>query len=299
MSRYCLQTNRPGNNRLLPYMMIIFAAAVLHPQRKVEAQTEKGQTPMHLEELPADATASDILARMALAYSECQSYRDRGEVHSVLDSGASKTETKQRFSTTFIRPDRFKYEFRVKPWYGGGEQLYVVWGNGQGFKSWWTVRPQVEQFSTISEAIAGPTGISQGSAYTVPTLLLGTRRTHEPLLGEGRPERLDDEIINGVDCYVLRGTGEWEDETTVWIDKGSLGLRKIYESKTFSKERLEKLNESTKSVMGEDGVPPEHRPIREFSGVTTTTYSPHFEISVNPSFFTFDPPTTEEPSEEE
>lgn len=265
----CQSDDVKSADSLLPiFVTILFVLAMLLPQQRVEAQEEQDLSTQNLRKLPADPTAGDILARMAMAYADCESYRDSGEVHSVIDMGTAKIEAKQRFSTAFRRPDSFKFEFREKPWYGGDEKHYVVWGNGQGFKTWWTVTPQVKQYDTIGVAIAGPTGVSHGSAYRVPMLLLGTGRSPESLLGVGNPILLEDEEIEGIDCYVIEGKRDSEDVTKLWIEKGSLGLRKVVEKKSFSEEG--------------------------FTSVTTTTYSPRFEVSLDPSVFTFEPPIDEE-----
>ena len=58
-------------------------------------------------------TAEEILAAMAGVYAKCRSYRDVGVLttHMFPDGRADYTTT-QRFGTVFVRPDRFRFEFR-------------------------------------------------------------------------------------------------------------------------------------------------------------------------------------------
>ena len=69
---------------------------------------------------PADLTAQDMLDRMATAYAGCKSYIDSGVVETVFDvpDGKQQTEVKP-FTTAFVRPDQFRFEFTMK---GGGDQ---------------------------------------------------------------------------------------------------------------------------------------------------------------------------------
>src|SRR5437660_3207129 len=109
-----------------------------------------------------------ILAALAEVYAECGSYRDCGQVVTRfvhLDDNPPRT-VMQPFSTAFVRPHRFRFEYRDE--YG----RYIVWANGEAVQTWWDVSPGVEQQESLEMALAGATGVSGGSAHTIPALLM-------------------------------------------------------------------------------------------------------------------------------
>ena len=55
-------------------------------------------------------TAEEVLQRTARRYASCKSYRDSGFVNSVEIDAKGKKVTERRFTTAFIRPDRFRFE---------------------------------------------------------------------------------------------------------------------------------------------------------------------------------------------
>lgn len=58
-------------------------------------------------------TPKQILARMAKAYSECKSYSDTGLVKTVyISDNGRKRIVEKPFTTAFIRPDRFRFEYK-------------------------------------------------------------------------------------------------------------------------------------------------------------------------------------------
>lgn len=54
----------------------------------------------------------------------------------------------------------------------GRETRLVVWKDHDQVKSWWTVRPTVQTHRDIGHAIGAATGVSGGSAYTIPSALM-------------------------------------------------------------------------------------------------------------------------------
>jgi outer membrane lipoprotein-sorting protein len=218
------------------------------------------------ETKPSELSAEEILNKMVSAYAECKSYKDEGEV-TIVFLGKDQTFTDHRpFTTSFVRPKLFRFEFKIRSGPGFGPwQRYVVWADGKKIRSWWTVTPQVKEFESIERALAGPTGVSGGSAATIPAVLIpgmkwggGLKRLRDArLLGE---EKVDD-----ADCYKIEATplGERGSRKTLWIDKQTFLVRKI-----FGTTKLPSL-----------------------STEETTTYKPQVNIDIPAKEFTFEPPT--------
>jgi hypothetical protein len=70
-----------------------------------------------------------------------------------------------------VRPERFRFEYDDPT----PEKPYIVWANAGVIRTWWYVKPGEERQPSLSDAIAGATGVSGGSAHTIPTLLLPDR----------------------------------------------------------------------------------------------------------------------------
>jgi hypothetical protein len=229
-----------------------------------------------------------ILAALAQMYAGCVSYRDHGQVVTRfihLDDRPGHT-TVKTFSTAFVRPHCFRFEYRDE--YG----RYLICASGELVRAWWDVTPGVEQEESLGMALAGATGVSGGSAYTVPALLLPTQVGGASLADLVRLTcltSLGDEVLDGVTCYRLQGrspqrvvdpaeeerereehlrvTG-WplerssEDPLTLWIDRGTFLLRRIEEHTRFETFRTEQI----------------------------TTYEPVVGIPISEEELRFDPP---------
>ncbi len=190
-----------------------------------EAALAAGHQPAQVPE-SGTLQAHEVLDRMAKTYANCKSYRDSGVVKSVLILPViGKQITEKPFTTAFVRPDRFRFEFKAMEF--GGER-YIVWQGGNDVKTWWDVKPGVEKVESLGLALAGPTGVSGGSAHTIPALLLPREVGGRRLTDITKPKRLADAKIDNVDCFVL--DGQFGDRPmTLWIDKRTFLVRQIAE----------------------------------------------------------------------
>jgi hypothetical protein len=150
-------------------------------------------------------SASEILERMAAVYAKCESYQDSGCVTTIFIQDDGQRTNKRPFSTTFVRPARFRFEFKDS-FDGHNWHRYVVWANGADVRTWWDIRPGVVQPPSLSLGLAGATGVSGGSAHTVPALLIpdsisGRRPTDLTQL-----RRLENAKLDGVDCLRIQGS---------------------------------------------------------------------------------------------
>jgi len=215
--------------------------------------------------LPARAKdapdAAQILRRMGEVYAQCKTYRDSGMVETVyIDEDGKRREVKQPFKTAFVRPDRFRFEYtETEP--GGAKNRYIIWAKRADVRSWWDVEPGVKQEESLGLAVAGATGVSAGSAHTIPALLLSSEVAGRTLLNVTHVSRIEDARLGGRDCYRIRGKFA-DDPITLWIDRASFLVRRIDERSRHD----------------------------DFSTEETTIYDPVIDAKIPDSLLQFNPP---------
>jgi outer membrane lipoprotein-sorting protein len=187
--------------------------------------------------LADDLTAVDILTRMKKVYANAQTYHDKGLVKVVIRFPERDHTVKKPFTTAFIRPNRFRFEYKdIEPLVK--TSTFIAYQNGQDIKAHWDLDEGVSQITSIGEALATAAGISGGSARTVPTMLLPEEsRFRNPILLYS-PKRAVDEVIEGIDCYRIKDLNDYRD-LTLWIDKETFLLRKIYTYQDFQDSQAE------------------------------------------------------------
>jgi outer membrane lipoprotein-sorting protein len=204
-------------------------------------------------------TAREILQRMGSAYTNCATYRDAGAVKTVFIEPGKRWTTEKPFSTVFIRPDRFRYEFKET-----GEEAttrYIIWAKDKDVRTWWDVAPGIGKTKPLGLAIAGATGVSGGSAHTVPAMLLPDEIRGIRLYQLKDAKRIEDAKVGKFDCFRVQGE-EADTKATLWIDKGTFLLRMIYEEHQCDTFRTE----------------------------TTTTYHPMINGPIDDKLLAFSPP---------
>lgn len=206
--------------------------------------------------------ARQILDKMAHVYASCQTYMDKGVVTTVFFRNDRKRTAKKPFTTAFVRPDRFRFEFKARR---GEEEWdrYIVWRDGKSVQTWWDVQPGIGKGASLSMALGAALGVSSGSAGTIPSLLMPDKGISGKLLTSMTDlELLAEEDVDGVPCVKVQGKDFRGETITLWIEKEMHLLRKIFEHKTFPDFRTE----------------------------TTTTYQPQINVDIPPEALKFNPP---------
>lgn len=182
---------------------------------------------------------------MAVQYSTAKSYQDIGIVQSVSATEKDTIEEINSFKTFFARPKHLRFEWEDKSEYLP-KSWHIVWSDGKDTFTYWD-SGHFEKEEDIGMGLAGATGISQGAAHTIPTLLLkevgGFRLTEME-----RITLLREEQFEGENCFVVRGFHPFGFPIDLWISKKDFLLRKEREQNdngTFNEEirRNIKLNE--------------------------------------------------------
>jgi outer membrane lipoprotein-sorting protein len=214
-------------------------------------------------------SATDIVRRMAETYKSCKSYQDSGTVTTIFHHEDGKQHTSSKpFTTAFVRPDRFRFEFKDS-FDGHKWHRYIVWARGKDVRTWWDIRPKMEGPESLALALAGATGVSGGSAHTIPTLLIPDQIGGRGLTELTGLKRLEDADLGDIHCFRVQGrqviritraerdehrqkvqklTGKIPEEsehgpTVVWIVKATFLVRRIEQKVQFESFRTESTTE--------------------------------------------------------
>jgi len=174
-------------------------------------------------------TVNEIMLKSEKVYANCKSYMDKGYVRTeFMEKNGIKTNvTKKIFSTAYIRPNKFRFEYaEMKA--GELQGQYIVWKNNKKVKTYWELMGE-ETPESLSMAIAAATGVSGGSALNISSLLIPevcrktllTRINNPTLIAEKKDE-------NGIMCFVIKGNNE-----NIWIQKETFLISKIEEYTEF------------------------------------------------------------------
>jgi RNA polymerase sigma factor (sigma-70 family) len=205
-------------------------------------------------------TASEVISAMAHTYATCGSYLDSGVVKTVFFENGEARIQERPFHTVFVRPDRFRFEFWEQN--SAKRKPYIVWANGSDVRTWWAVpSSHTGQLTTLSRGLAGGTGISGGSAHTVPALLLPDQVNGFKLTDSINTVRGENEKVGGVDCIRIAGVQNGQAQT-LWLDKTTFLVRQIYLERYIPGARTE----------------------------TTTTYNPVINVSIPDELLQLDIP---------
>ena len=173
-----------------------------------------------------DPSPQTIVKKMAERYAALSSYEDTGVVDTVSEGSFARRKTDLSFKTYFTRPNRLRFEW-LDYFPLSTAERNVIWSDGTKVFGFYSVEPErIETKEDISLAVAGATGVSRGSAHTIPELLMsevgGFSVTELAKLSLKRQEAFE-----GEECYVVEGFHPNGEAWQLWISKNNFLLRKI------------------------------------------------------------------------
>ncbi len=216
--------NRDRSGMLIIAVPVVMALMLAGCSPKSETA---GQSKSASKSEPAVDTlsAAQVIQRMAQTYAQCKTYTDTGTDTSVTtsksgeDTGVPNSVDVLQFSTAMVRPNQFRFEYSEK-----GKPGRVVWRSGQEVKVSMAGPPAINK--SLALAIAFFTGISDGTAYTIPALLMPSEVTGIKLTDMRKPVRGEDQSIDGRNCFSIQGQLPGG-RSTIWIDQESFLVRRI------------------------------------------------------------------------
>src|SRR5688572_27831837 len=181
---------------------------------------------------PMDAKA--LLQKMAATYAGMAAYTDRGMVTTAFIQGTERREARRPFATAFQRPQRFRFEFSDE----ATGHRFTIWQDTPPARLLWTELGNNGGTKDRTLAIAPATGVSGGSALTIPRLLMPERIQSRALTDLEMPTLDGEEEIDGVRCWRLRG-GLGNARQTIFIGTEDWMVRRVLASEHFGQAELE------------------------------------------------------------
>jgi hypothetical protein len=212
---------------------------------------------------PEPSSVSEILARTRAVYATCQTYRDEGSVVTrvePLTPAHGPSTSRKPFATWFVRPERFRFEYASETigppdeW----DRMVILW-NQEGVRSTWTIQEGVSVHDSVHAAIGCATGVSAGTAYTVPTLLVPGGTGRDPLDAR-EVEYVGRRDLEGRECLLLRRMDRTGSKT-LWIGCADHLLHRIEEEKVFDEQVLRELQAHSQAY--HRSLPSEERMLEE------------------------------------
>lgn len=165
---------------------------------------------------------------MIARYRSLRSYSDVGVVRPVHAAKPLSC----WFETDYVAPDNFRFQFiRPHPYRPLAQHLtkYVA-GTASGEAYFCTEqrgeKRRVERESSLEMAVAGATGISQGTAHTIGALLI-ERVGGFSLSMLNHLRFRESQNFDGVSCYRVSGVHPRRHSVTLWVGVHDLLLRRL------------------------------------------------------------------------
>lgn len=196
--------------------------------------------------------ANEILLRTKEIYRECSSYSDSGIAQLVPPISKTNLE----FATFFVRPNKFRFEWRDWHPYFGKElppTENALWTDGKRTRTKFLGKIISEK--SLGFAVAGATGVSFGTVLLISKLLMGNYiESSLDWFNMSDPRILDEEVVGNSPCYHLVGTVESTDDHDAWIDIHEFLVRRLSHKIARSKDETEGLRQEALRVLKKQGV---------------------------------------------
>jgi len=182
--------------------------------------------------------ARDILRSTARVYRSSKSYIDTGTVQTVYTIKSGERIGETHFKTAYVAPFDFRFESKMGD-FGIIEVGYIAWMDRNGVETWFSSDPNRNaDISSIQDALDEAAGISRDSSGMIPGLIFPGSKLGGDIVRLTSAVRLEDAQVDGFDCFQVQGfrwpnTGQ---PTTVWIDKESFLIRRVYEEQVIKGE---------------------------------------------------------------
>jgi outer membrane lipoprotein-sorting protein len=215
------------NNRKWFTILIYFGISfTLFSKAYITAEPIDGDTSITVGPI----TPNQVLNRMARVYRKCESYLDSGiSINTYTSNDGTKKQLRYEFRTAFQRGKKFRFAYRENPFGRGYYDARILWHDG---KQTMVNSVDSDEFTveeSLGLAVAGLTGVSAGTAHTIPALLMPREIKGRRITEISAIKPLTTEIIEQRECYRIEGKFSG-DKTVLWIDKNLFLLVKMEEN---------------------------------------------------------------------
>ena len=241
----------------------------------------------------------EVMDGLAQRYASCSTYFDCGSAF-CWDNNVDKTDQRKLvFKTFFERPFKFRFEWSqeipTEPLLSE-RNFNIVWSDGIQAAYSYDCEPGPCNEENLVYAIAGATGISMGSAFEVPALLIPEVREESNHLLLLKDLRLtESEVVGEHDCFRIVGSSCRPEDTVLWISKSDYSLRKVQEFSLITAEQSAQWAEELRVEFGDEGASSLGIEYEDRSHFTVLTYETvTFDADISVGTFNYDPKATDE-----
>jgi VWFA-related protein len=178
---------------------------------------------------------AEILARVSSVYASCRSYSDEGETSTITGPIPARTGPRpmlEHFSTAFVRPDAFRFEFLMGPPLMNPTRSLIAWKAGPVEKSFSFNRFDSNQ-DALSEMLMRMTAPSHSAALTVPALLMPGLFHGKGLFASLTDLKLGrEEKIGGRRAWRIEAKLDF-DPFNLWIDANDFTILQVEQVNRF------------------------------------------------------------------
>lgn len=181
----------------------------------------------------------DIIKRVVKEHANLSTYRDNSTATMIYTTANPFTVVKQS-KLVYSGDGRFRYEYYEV---GKPNSKYIIHRDASmKVTSWWDVTDELKEFDSIDDPLAAATGVSDQTAFIVPSLLFPDEfEGHNLFKTLTRLSRGEDTVIDGDECYLITGYNLFEDLVSIYILKDTFLIRRYsdsHEYDTFNFERV-------------------------------------------------------------
>jgi len=172
-----------------------------------------------------DTDPGAILKKVAAAYDALDSYSATGIVLSEIDSNGTKINLTTSFSIKLKKPNLYQITWDQKnSGMPDSSQPGAVWNTGTQPYVYLGIAKAYSKISNDEMALSAATGISDGVAFTIPSLFLKQEATPFSRFSEFR--LIGTEVVEGEECYIINGSSPVSKNESFWVSKKSYLIRK-------------------------------------------------------------------------
>jgi hypothetical protein len=241
--------------------------------------------------------APEQIARLVLDhYATCTTYSDRGRQVSIRNPDGpprSRNYSTIHFETRLERPDRFFFEYLDEA-VGPRESWprYIIVQDAGKCRQWWSIRPD-ETDRDLRRGLAGATGVSSGTASTIPALLLPGVVDRVPVIVPAECERLEDADIDGTSHWCLRGNPARFPHDRLYIDPSTLLIRRFTDRSEIDARTRREILEASKRYLSAEAIAEFETGSASMTHTSVTVrqtdYTAAFDTALPADAFRFDP----------
>jgi len=184
------------------------------------------------EVLAGDITPAEIFQKTEAAYASLPTYQSDGTATTDMDNGGMKMQTETSFSILLKKPNLYRISWAQKNMpMPGMSQSGTVWSDGTQPYLYMGVMNAYSKIIGDQMALSAATGISGGTAHTVPSLFLPSVKAQSSMFSKLiNPQVEKTEKFGDDDCYVISGPSRTSKSETFWISKTTYLIRKFSRS---------------------------------------------------------------------